>query len=125
MTNNTNINMWDSYTQDITLENCNARLSVLYKERDNAHAMDSDDKYFRWVYRKIQNARKHVGINSLTMKNLAAAGLVYYLRQGMDQTGLELKPFLLTEMGEKIMDKYGYDSAFRVNNVINRYGQMI
>ena len=34
MTNNTNINMWDSYTQDITLENCNARLSVLYKERD-------------------------------------------------------------------------------------------
>lgn len=97
----------------------------LYKERDNAHAMDSDDKYFRWVYRKIQNARKHVGINSLTMKNLAAAGLVYYLRQGMDQTGLELKPFLLTEMGEKIMDKYGYDSAFRVNNVINRYGQMI
>lgn len=97
----------------------------LYKERDNAHAMDSDDKYFRWVYRKIQNARKHVGIDSLTMKNLAAAGLVYYLRQGMDQTGLELKPFLLTEMGEKIMDKYGYDSAFRVNNVINRYGQMI
>lgn len=97
----------------------------LYKERDNAHAMDSDDKYFRWVYRKIQNARKHVGINSLTMKNLAAAGLVHYLRQGMDQTGLELKPFLLTEMGEKIMDKYGYDSAFRVDNVINRYGQMI
>ena len=97
----------------------------LYKERDNAHAMDSDDKYFRWVYRKIQNARKHVGINNLTMKNLAAAGLVYYLRKGMDQTGLELKPFLLTEMGEKIMDKYGYDSAFRIDNVINRYGHMI
>lgn len=97
----------------------------LYKERDNAHAMDSDDKYFRWVYRKIQNARKHVGIDNLTMKNLAAAGLIYYLRQGMSQTGLDLKPFLLTEMGEKIMDKYGYDSAFRVNNVINRYGQMI
>jgi hypothetical protein len=97
----------------------------LYKERDNAHAMDSDDKYFRWVYRKIQNARKHVGIDSLTMKNLAAAGLIYYLRQGMDQTGLDLKPFLLTEMGEKIMDKYGYDSTFRVNNVINRYGHMI
>lgn len=97
----------------------------LYKERDNAHAIDSDDKYFRWVYRKIQNARKHVGIDSLTMKNLAAAGLIYYLRQGMDQTGLDLKSFLLTEMGEKIMDKYGYDSVFRVNNVINRYGQMI
>ena len=31
---NAKVNMWDSYTQDITLENCNARLSVLYKERD-------------------------------------------------------------------------------------------
>ena len=97
----------------------------LYKERDNAHAMDSDDKYFRWVYRKVQNARRHVGIDSLTMKNLATAGLIYYLRKGMDQTGLELKPFLRTEMGEKLLDKYGYDSAFRVDNVINRYGHII
>ena len=97
----------------------------LYKERDNAHALDSDDKYFRWVYRKVQNARKHVGINNLTMKNLATAGLIYYLRKGMDQTGLELKPFLLTEMGEKLMDKYGYSSAFRVDNVINRYGHIV
>ena len=31
---NVKVNMWDSFTQDITLENCNARLSVLYKERD-------------------------------------------------------------------------------------------
>ena len=31
----------------------------LYKERDNAHAMDSDDKFFRWIYRKVQNFRKH------------------------------------------------------------------
>lgn len=97
----------------------------LYKERDNAHAMDSDDKYFRWVYRKIQTARKHVGIKSLTMKNLAVAGLVYYLRKGMDQTGLELKPFLLTEMGSRLMDKYGYESAYRVDNIINRYGHII
>ena len=97
----------------------------LYKERDNAHAMESDDKYFRWVYRKVQNARRHVGINSLTMKNLATAGLIYYLRKGMDQTGLGLNPFLQTEMGEKLLDKYGYDSAFRVDNVINRYGHII
>ena len=34
MTNNEKVNRWDSFAQDITLENCNARLSVLYKERD-------------------------------------------------------------------------------------------
>lgn len=97
----------------------------LYKERDNAHAMDSDDKYFRWVYRKIQTVRKHVGISNLTMKNLTLAGLLYYLRQGMDQTGLELKPFLLTEMGGKLMDKYGYVSDYRVDNIVNRYGHIV
>jgi hypothetical protein len=59
------------------------------------------------------------------MKNLAVAGLVYYLRQGMDQTGLELKPFLLTQAGEKLMDKYGYNSTFRVDNIINRYGHIV
>ena len=49
----------------------------LYKERDNAHAMDSDDKYFRWVYRKVQNARRHVGIDSLTMWNLLISDYWY------------------------------------------------
>ena len=29
----------------------------IYKERDNAHAADSDDKFFRWVYRKIMKGR--------------------------------------------------------------------
>lgn len=97
----------------------------LYKERDNAHAMDSDDKFFRWVYRKVQNFRDHVGIHGLTMKNLQTAGMCHYLRQGMKQTGLELKPFLLTEMGEKLMNKYNYTSDFRVDNIVHRYSQLI
>lgn len=97
----------------------------LYKERDNAYALESDDRNFRWIYRKIQNVRKHVGMSNLTMKNLAISGLIYYLREGMSKTGLDLKPFLLTEDGNKIMDKYGYDSAFRVDNIVNRYGQLI
>lgn len=97
----------------------------LYKERDNAHAANSDDKYFRWVYRKVQNIRKHVGINNLTMKNITNAGLVYYIRNGMETTGFELKQFLSTENGDKIMDKYGYHSDFRADNIINRYGHMI
>ena len=100
-------------------------IGCLYKERDNAHALESDDRNFRWVYRKIQNIRKYVGINNLTMKNLAAAGLVHYLREGINQTGLGLKEFLLTEKGKEIMDKYGYNSAFRVDNIVNRYEQIV
>lgn len=97
----------------------------LYKERDNAHAMDSDDKFFRWVYRKIQNLRTHVGISGLTMKNITTSGMCYYLREGMEQTGLDLKTFLRTEMGEKLMDKYNYFSEHRVDNVTHRYKQLV
>ena len=97
----------------------------LYKERDNAWAADSDDKNFRWVYRKVQNFRKHVGINGLTMKNISISGMAHYLREGMEQTELDLRTFLSTEMGEKLMDKYGYCSEFRRDNVAHRYSQLI
>lgn len=97
----------------------------LYKERDNAYAMDSDDKFFRWVYRKMMNLRTHVGIPGLTMKNITISGMCYYLREGMDQTGLDLKAFLRTEMGEKLMDKYNYFSEHRVDNVTHRYKQLV
>ena len=97
----------------------------IYKERDNAHAADSDDKFFRWVYRKIMNCRKFVGVDGLTMKNLQTAGMTHYLKIGMRETGLSLKEFLLTENGQKLMDKYNYDSEFRVDNVIARYKQFV
>lgn len=97
----------------------------LYKERDNAHAMDSDDKFFRWVYRRIMNLRTHVGISGLTMKNITTSGMCHYLREGMNQTGLDLKAFLRTEMGEKLMDKYNYFSEHRVDNVTHRYKQLV
>lgn len=97
----------------------------LFKDRDNAHAADSDDRRFRAVYRKIQIAREHVGVKELTMKTLAASGFLYNLRNGMDHTGLELKQFLKTQLGERLMDRYGYNSEFRIDNVFHRYSQYI
>lgn len=97
----------------------------MYKERDNAHAADSDDKFFRWVYRKFINYRKFVGVDGLTMKNLQTAGMTHYLKLGMVKTGLGLKDFLLTEDGQKLMDKYNYNSEYRVDNVIARYKQFV
>ena len=97
----------------------------VYKERDNAHAADSDDKFFRWIYRRIMSCRKFVGIDNLTMKNLQTAGMTYYLKQGMNNTGLGIKEFLLTESGQKLMEKYNYFSEHRVDNVVARYKQFI
>lgn len=97
----------------------------MYKERDNAHAIDSDDKFFRWVYRKVQNFRKHIGIEEMTMKNISTSGMCYYLKVGMNETGLDLKTFLRTEMGEKLMNKYNYFSEHRIDNVTHRYKQLV
>ena len=97
----------------------------LYKERDNAHAIDSNDKYFRWVYRKVQNFREHVGIPGLTMKNIHISGMYHYLCQGMQETGLDLKNFLRSENGKNLADKYGFHSESYVDNLTHRFKDFV
>lgn len=97
----------------------------LFKDRDNAHAPDSDDRRFRAVYRKIQVIRDYVGIKELTMKGIAAAGFLHYLRKYLSESELSLRGFLQTKQGEQLMDRYGYDSDYRVDNIIHRYGKLV
>lgn len=97
----------------------------LYKERDNAHAADSSDKAFRWVYRKIQNFREHVDIPGLTMKNIHISGMYHYLCQGMQETGLDLKSFLRSEDGKELAEKYGFRSDSYVDNLTHRFKDFV
>ena len=97
----------------------------LFKDRDNTHAADSDDRRFRAVYRKIQVIREFVGVKELTMKGIAAAGFLYYLRLGLESSGLALKEFLRSDAGDRLMNRYGYESDFRIDNIIHRYGKLV
>lgn len=97
----------------------------LYKERDNAYAADSDDRNFRWVYRKVQNFREHVGIPGLTMKNIHISGMYHYLCQGMQETGLDLRSFLKSYDGQKLADKYGFRSESYVDNLTHRFKDFV
>lgn len=97
----------------------------LYKERDNAHAADTDDRNFRWVYRKVQNFREHVGIPGLTMKNIHISGMYHYLCQGMQETGLDLKSFLRSEDGKMLAEKYGFRSESYVDNLAHRFKDFV
>ena len=97
----------------------------LFKERDNTHAADSDDRRFRAVYRKIMVIRDYVGIKELTMKGIAAAGFLYSLKINLSKSGLSLKEFLKTEDGEKLMDRYGYESEYRIDNIVHRYSKLV
>ena len=100
-------------------------IGSLYKERDNAHAADSGDKNFRWVYRKVQNFRDHVGIPRLTMKNIHISGMYHYLHQGMQETGLDLKSFLRSEDGQNLANKYGFHSESYVDNLTHRFKDFV
>lgn len=100
-------------------------IGSLYKERDNAHAANSNDKAFRWVYRKVQNFRDHVGIPGLTMKNIHISGMYHYLCKGMQETGLDLKSFLRSDDGRELAIKYGFDSEFYVDNLAHRFKDFV
>ncbi len=100
-------------------------IGKLFKERDNTYAADSDDRRFRTVYRKIQVIRDYVGIKELTMKGLATAGFLHYLKIYLKESELSLKEFLQTDRGERLMDRYGYESAYRIDNIIHRYGKLV
>lgn len=100
-------------------------IGQLYKERDNAHAPGTDDRNFRWVYRKIQNFRDHVGIPGLTMKNIHISGMYYYLCKGMQETGLDLKSFLKSDDGRDLAIKYGFHSEFYVDNLAHRFKDFV
>lgn len=97
----------------------------LYKERDNAYAIDSQDKAFRWIYRKVQNFRDHVGIPGLTMKNIHNSGFYHYLIKGMQDTGLDLKNFLRSEDGRDLAIKYGFHSDFYADNLTHRFKDFV
>lgn len=93
----------------------------IYKERSNARGVDTDDAKFRYFYRRIQLFRNYLDIPGLTMKNIAASGLWYYLNFGMQETGLDLRYFLKTKRGKKIAIRYGFSEDYYVENICAKY----
>lgn len=95
----------------------------IYKERPNARGIDTPDSRFRWVYRKIQIFRDYLDLPGLTMKNIAASGLWYYLQLGMEKTKLDLRTFLRTKEGKELAMKYGFSESYYVDNICQKYEQ--
>ena len=97
----------------------------IYKERANARGIDTDDAKFRYFYRRIQLFRNYLNIPGLTMKNIAASGLLHHLKCGMNETSLDLRNFLRTEEGKKIAIRYGFSQDYYVENVYAKYAQYL
>lgn len=97
----------------------------IYKERCNAKGIDTNDAKFRYFYRRVQIFRDYLGISGLTMKNIATSGLWYYLSTGMEETKLDLRSFLRTEMGKKIAIKYGFSEDYYLDNIYAKCEQFL
>lgn len=93
----------------------------IYKERSNARGASTEDAKFRYFYRRIQIVREYLGIPSLTMKNIAAAGLWYNLCIGMQSSGLDLRGFLRTPPGKAIALRYGFSEDYYLDNICAKY----
>lgn len=96
----------------------------IYKERSNTRGVDTPDSRFRYFYRRIQMFRDYLDIPGLTMKNIAASGLWYYLQLGMKERNLGLREFLKTRQGERLARKYGFGDYW-VDNICAKYEQYI
>ena len=98
----------------------------LYKDRDNALGeLDSEDRRFRWIYRKLIIFREHVGMPWLTMKIIGNSGFAHYLQKGIEDTGLGIKEFLKTDSGKKLAHRYGYTSQYAIDNLTHKYKDYI
>jgi hypothetical protein len=93
----------------------------LYKERANAHAGDSDDVRFRWIYRRIQNYRKYLDIPMLTMKTIQASGLLHKIQCGMKEYDCSMREFLSTEQGKSLAVQYGYKPDHYIDVISDKY----
>lgn len=96
----------------------------IYKERANSRGANTDDACFRYIYRKIQIFRDYLDMPGLTMKNLQASGLWYYLQIALKETGLELREFLKTKEGKALANKYGFGDYW-VDNIASKYSQYL
>lgn len=94
---------------------------ALYKERSNARGVESDDQKFRFIYRKIQNYRKHLDIPMLTMKNIQASGLLWHLQNEMKSSGLSMREVLATERGKELAQQYGYKLDHYIDVIVDKF----
>lgn len=111
------------YGEDIKVKRVEGK-NQLYKVRDNAYK-DTDTVRFRWVYRKVMIIRDYVGLPNISMKSLQGSGMLHYIKKGMQDFNCDLREFLHTEDGAKIMEQYGFVNENRVNTVYDKFAEYV
>lgn len=100
----------------------------IYKARfnsihDNNNSKDEKDaeRRARWLQRRIMIMSEYLDV-PLTPKTLSASGLWYYSHLEMQKMDIEdFKVYIFTNEGRKLANRYGFDSDYYANILIDKY----
>ncbi len=100
----------------------------IYKARfnsihDNNNPKDEKDaeRRARWLQRRIMIMSEYLDV-PLTPKTLSASGLWYYSHLEMQKMDIEdFKVYIFTNEGRKLANRYGFDSDYYANILIDKY----
>ena len=101
----------------------------IYKIRANALSDNSDyhdeqavQRRYRFIQRRLLLITKDLGVR-LKASGLQASGLLYYIRLGMEETGLSFKEFVKTDRAQKLAQRYDIKSDLYSQIIQDKLGQ--
>lgn len=83
----------------------------LYKVKPNAHKEATSERKYRWVLRRMVIWRKYFNMPVLTAKSISTSGLVYEIKEALQNTELSLREWLKTKQGEEIARRRGFKAV--------------
>ena len=89
---------------------------------DNSNAKDEADaeRRFRWVQRRLKLIKDYVGV-PMTSGSIQTSGLLHFLQQGVDKTGMSFRDFVCSERGKELAKRYDYYSALYTTSLIDKF----
>ena len=99
-----------SYGESMILTPVTGR-GKLYKAKPNAHKEATPERKYRWVLRRMVIWRKYFNMPVLTAKSISTSGLVYEIKEALQNTELSLREWLKTKQGEEIARRRGFKAV--------------
>lgn len=112
-----------------TMRISNVQSDGFYKVRCNALSLNDDpnneqdiERRFRFIQRRLLLISKDLGV-TLTSGSLHTSGLLYSLKQGIEETNLSFREYVKTSAAKEIAKQYDILSEFAPQILIEKFEQ--
>ena len=94
-------------------------LHVLYSNEDARNEVDAERRY-RWLQRRMAMIRDYIGVH-MTSSTIQDSGLLHYLHEGINRTGMSFREFVYSEEGRKLAERYDILSEYAPATMIEKF----